>query len=217
MPNWVYNNVRVNGAKEQILEMFNYGLKQDGKEPMTSPDNVINLKLTMESYIPMPQTYRDYDTTNKMPNRNAINWSTDEPMFNSDEEYQQYVENYKKAQTEQLEKYGVVGWYNWRCRNLGCKWDAEFEFGEFKKGQRDDEWTTWFNLQTPWSIPLPFYYKISKLFPELEFNISCEEEFEAFAGSFKLKNGVILTNDMKWSYEEVQKAKAEEEEIEYLD
>ena len=73
MPNWVYNNVRVNGAKEQILEMFNYGLKQDGKEPMTSPDNVINLKLTMESYIPMPQTYRDYDTTNKMPNRNAIN------------------------------------------------------------------------------------------------------------------------------------------------
>ena len=217
MPNWVYNNVRVNGTKEQILEMFNYGLKQDGKEPMTSPDNVINLKLTMESYIPMPQTYRDYDTTNKMPNRNAINWSTDEPMFNSDEEYQQYVENYKKAQTEQLEKYGVVGWYNWRCRNLGCKWDAEFEFGEFKKGQRDDEWTTWFNLHTPWSIPLPFYDKISKLFPELEFNISCEEEFEAFAGSFKLKNGVILTNDMKWSYEEVQKAKDEEEEIECLD
>lgn len=217
MPNWVYNNVRVNGTKEQILEMFNYGLKQDGKEPMTSPDNVINLKLTMESYIPMPQTYRDYDTANKIPSRNAINWSTDKPMFNSDEEYQQYIENYKKAQAEQLEKYGVVGWYNWRCRNLGCKWDAEFEFGEFEKSQSDDGWTTWFNLETPWSIPLPFYEKISKLFPELEFNIFCEEEFGEFAGSFKLKNGVILTNDMKWSYEEVQKAKAEEEEIEYLD
>lgn len=217
MPNWVYNNVRVNGTKEQILEMFNYGLKQDGKEPMTSPDNVINLKLTMESYIPMPQTYRDYDTSNKMPSRNAINWSTDKPMFNSDEEYQQYVENYKKAQTEQLEKYGVIGWYDWRCKNLGCKWDAKFEFGEFEKSLSDNGWTAWFNLETPWSIPFPFYEKISKLFPELEFNIFCEEESEEFAGSFKLKNGVILTDDMKWGYEEVQKAKAEEEEIEYLD
>ena len=43
MPNWVYNNVVVNGTKEQILEMLNYGLKQDGKEPISSPDEVPNV------------------------------------------------------------------------------------------------------------------------------------------------------------------------------
>ena len=192
MPNWVYNNVVVNGTKEQILEMLNYGLKQDGKEPISSPDEVPNVKLSMESYVPMPQTYKDYDTTNNMPKRDAINWDTNLPRFNSDEEYAQYVENYKKAQTEQLEKYGVVGWYDWRCKNLGCKWDAEFEIGKFEKSAETDGWTISFDLDTAWAVPLPFYEKISKLFPMLEYEVFYEEEDCAFVGIFKFKDGVII-------------------------
>ena len=183
MPNWVYNNVVVNGTKEQILEMLNYGLKQDGKEPISSPDEVPNVKLSMESYVPMPQTYKDYDTTNNMPKRDAINWDTNLPRFNSDEEYAQYVENYKKAQTEQLEKYGVVG-----AKIL----DAEFDFGKFEKSTETDGWTISFDLDTAWAVPLPFYEKISKLFPMLEYEVFYEEEDCAFVGIFKFKNGEII-------------------------
>lgn len=128
MANWVYNNVEVHGTKEQILEMLNYGLKQDGKEPISSPDEVPNVKLSMESYVPMPQTYRD----------------------------------------------------------------AEFEFGKFEKSAETDGWAISFDFDTAWAVPLPFYTKISKLFPMLEYEVYYEEEDYAFVGTFKFKNGVTI-------------------------
>ena len=91
-----------------------------------------------------------------------------------------------------MEKYGVVGWYDWRCKNLGCKWDAEFVFGKFEKSTETDGWTISFDLDTAWAVPLPFYTKISKQFPMLEYEVFYEEEDYAFVGMLKFKNGVII-------------------------
>lgn len=68
------------------------------------------------------------------------------------------------------EKYGADDWYNWRCKNWGCKWDAS-ESGFWKDG---DEWVV--SFETPWSPPCEFVEALSKKFPDMEFVIQFADE-----------------------------------------
>lgn len=73
MPNWSYNKIAVRGKKEKVVAWFNKGLAIEKREPLSvdmACDKIAevlnNSNLSLESFIPMPQTYHDYDTTNQI-------------------------------------------------------------------------------------------------------------------------------------------------------
>lgn len=74
------------------------------------------------------------------------------------------------------DQYGTDYWYDWRCNNWGCKWDA--------KSMSDDPYeadVTEIEFETPWSPPEGVMNKIAELYPEEEFTWHCDEESCAFS------------------------------------
>lgn len=73
MANYVESSVFINGSKRAIVDFLNKGLKNNKSDKrlnvkMKSVDvvsllNTLDVPLEVESYIPMPQTYKVWDTT----------------------------------------------------------------------------------------------------------------------------------------------------------
>lgn len=117
------------------------------------------------------------------------------------------------------EKYGADDWYNWRCKNWGCKWDAgESEFYE-KDGYSMVTFTT------PWSPPKEFVRSLSKMFPNVTFEMQYAEEGGGFIGELIADGGnvevympndldVVAMNDRIWDEEWVDNL-TQEGEIRY--
>lgn len=83
------------------------------------------------------------------------------------------------------EKYGAEDWYNWRCKNWGCKWDAsESEFYE-------EDGYSMVSFETPWSPPRDFLEKLSKMFPKVEFEMQFAEEGCGLIGNMTARNGLV--------------------------
>lgn len=91
-------------------------------------------------------------------------------------------ENKKKTFKE---KYGAEDWYEWRCKNWGCKWDAS-ESGFWKDG---DDWVI--SFQTPWGPPCKFMETLSEKFPNMEFILQFADESQKCSpiGQCTYKNG----------------------------
>lgn len=83
------------------------------------------------------------------------------------------------------EKYGADDWYNWRCKNWGCKWDA----GE--SGFYEQDGYSMVSFTTPWSPPEGFLEKLSKMFPKVEFEMQYAEEGIGYVGKMTAKNGHV--------------------------
>lgn len=69
-----------------------------------------------------------------------------------------------------IEKYEADNWYDWQCKNWGCKWDAQ-ESDFYKDG---DDWIVTF--QTPWGPPIEFMRKLSKQFNKMTFTLQFADE-----------------------------------------
>lgn len=83
------------------------------------------------------------------------------------------------------EKYGADDWYNWRCKNWGCKWDA----GE--SGFYEQDGYSMVSFTTPWSPPEGFIKSLSKMFPKVEFEMQFAEEGIGYVGNMTAKNGHV--------------------------
>lgn len=83
------------------------------------------------------------------------------------------------------EKYGAEDWYNWRCKNWGCKWDA----GE--SGFYEQDGYSMVSFTTPWSPPEGFIESLSKMFPKVEFEMQFAEEGCGYVGELSAIGGVV--------------------------
>ena len=84
MPNWVYGNLAIRGKKNEVINFLNDGLKvskskielSESMDKQTIVDTLNGLHsddfLHLRSWLPMPQTFVDYDTTNNA--RGFENW-----------------------------------------------------------------------------------------------------------------------------------------------
>lgn len=167
MPNWSYNNIVFKGSKEDILALINEGLKNSGfisnnefdvehldkaletlqkvaKHKISQGDSTKPRKVTLEdgltlrTFLPMPDTYLIYDTTN-------------------------YASKFPEAAKEQEEKYGIVGWYSYNLDTLGCKWDSDIESIQLhflSNGRAAID----IYCETPWSLPEQFINTIAEKF-----------------------------------------------------
>ena len=160
MPNWTSNIITVEGPKE-VLDKFT----ADG-EPLK------NGGYAFSSWIPIPETIKKYDTTNH-PNGEGLKVGEPLDLFEKDSPIvtEELIEEFKQATKEQLEKYGVVGWYDWNCANYGCKWNMDFD-----RFDRVSDTELVIEVDTPWSAPANFLLTISKRYPEL--TITAESHYE---------------------------------------
>lgn len=90
-----------------------------------------------------------------------------------------------------IEKYGADDWYNWRCKNWGCKWDA----GESDFYEQDGY--SMVTFETPWSPPEEFIRSLSKMFPNVTFEMQYAEEGVGFVGQMVAENGKIRSYEPK--------------------
>ncbi len=92
------------------------------------------------------------------------------------EEYKKYVRGYKRAKAYQAKKYGAVGWYDWDCKNYGCKWSMEIERWAVVK-ETDDCFCLSAFTETPWSPPIAFFDFLNKK-EGITIYAYCHEPFE---------------------------------------
>lgn len=159
MPNWCFNSGSISGSKESIKKFI-----KDGLQVETLPENMVEIdellqkseQLTIGCWLPMPQTYNDFDTTNK-PN------------------------DFPDAAKEQKEKHGAVGWYDWRMKHYGCKWDCVFD--NFQYTENNDLGIITFNFDSPWSPPIAWFENMQEKYPELDFEVEYIETGMCYAGS----------------------------------
>ena len=165
MPNWTSNKIIVTGPKEALDKFISDGHKNEGKERVEGCD------YSFSSWIPQPETYRKYDTTNHPDGKGlrlgekSIIWDENSPIVT-----EELIEAYKVATAEQKAKYGVVGWYEWNVVNYGCKWDSGFNL------KRISDTVLHFEMETPWTAPLAFANTLSKRYPELSFEVRSHYE-----------------------------------------
>ena len=170
MPNHVANILTFNGETERVNQILAF-IQNDEQA------------LDFNKIIPMPETYRKYDTTNH-PNARGlevgkhIGWRDDSPLVT-----EELIEEYKRATKEQAELYGAVGWYDWSREYWGTKWNA---YDCIAEGN-----TILFD--TAWNAPLPIYEQLARMFPDIELHIVfADEDAGCNTGELTFKNGELV-------------------------
>lgn len=191
MPNWAYSQTTITGPKESLKKMLDHG--KDHIRHFSDGDAI-----TMGSWFPRPETYDKYDTTN-YPNGEKLvigGKYNDEPIT------EELIERFKQATKEQKEKYGAVGWYEWNCKNYGCKWDCPIDIVEAEDKAE-------FLIKSPWGIPDVWFESMSKMYPDLVFTVKADYELDDAWYLLEWRNGVFTQLDSGYyEYEEVSPEEA---------
>lgn len=122
-------------------------------------------------------------------------------------EIQEKILKLGKQASINLEKYGVISWYDFAKREWGTKWNAYnfyildipyFENGEISKLKKLlkklDSITFQFN--TAWSCPLGWLSSFAKRYPNLDFEVKFfDEDLGRNCGIINFSNGKILSKE----------------------
>lgn len=168
MPNWVYNSLSIEGSKEDILAV---------KTQLNAPFIREHEQWNMQTHV---METKDYIFTNPI----FAFWNIIKPID---------LETYKLQKDPNVEEMSFAGnnWYDWNVRNWGTKWDVAVSDEEkYKETElmEEDETSLAYRFNTAWSPPLPAIEKLSQQYPDLEFNISYEEE-QGWGGEYLFTNG----------------------------
>lgn len=156
MPNWVYNSLHVEGTKDEISS-----IKKQLNQPYVREHDQWNPATgKMEK--------KEYTYTNPI----FAFWNIIKPTN---------LEAYNGPQPEVTMpiRFDSDHWYDWNVRNWGTKWDVgvgdEDKYPETEL-IHDDETVVAYRFNTAWSPPLPAIEALSSQYPNVEFNLSYEEE-----------------------------------------
>ena len=184
MPNYCENTIKIKGKKEDIFDFFKkVGFNGETKESLLEFIENNKDTITMRSWLPMPQTFVDYDTTNRKLGKN---------YFNSDEEYEKYSKGYDTAVEHQKETYGAVGWYAYNLKTLGVKWDAKVFDYCVTMDEDDDVLCVKGVFDTAWCAPLMWVTTIAKENPKLSFDLDGYEYGCGFHQGISCENGEVI-------------------------
>ena len=163
MPNWCYNSLTIEGSKELIADV---------KRILNRP-----FKQTHDSWNASSGKMELSDTIYSNPVfafHNIYNHIQDGVP---DEEYLKQSD-FSKSTAEVL-SFSGNNWYDWNVRNWGTKWDvAVRDNEEYPETELTDESETLliYRFNTAWSPPTEAISKLSLQYPDLDFELSYEEE-----------------------------------------
>ena len=216
MPNWVKNNVALKGTKEQMTKLFSQ--VADVKTWEDVENKIGNLELTMRSFLPMPQTFLDWDTTNDMEKFEWFCKGKNQPKEELRKEYENYVRGYKAACEHQTKMYGCVGWYDYNCKTLGCKWDAYLlNLTIADELEKDDIVIVYFYVETAWSRPIPFLQHLATF---VNVVVLSDEEANFFNSIVDINNDVEIKDiaqDINKLYKKFEDENEEVDEDEWFE
>lgn len=194
MPNWTSTKIEITsreGSSSSLLKFLNHALTHSGvtKEAQTieewkqiydSFSKEPNNRIRLSSFIPMPETFKKYDTTN-YPNGNRLELGKEHRLMNGEivTVTPKLIEAYKKETAYQKKTYGVIGWYDFGCRYWGTKWNADFEVIEVC-----DDYIELY-IETAWSPAEPVFQKMQELCQDLDFTIKYRDEGDCFMGYYE--------------------------------
>lgn len=158
MPNWVYNSLHIEGEAEDIKR-----LKEQVNQPFIRQHDQWN-----------PETgkmeLKDYSYSNPV----FAFWNIIKP---TDMETYQLQQDPNHDNT--VIDFKGNNWYDWNVRNWGTKWDVgvgdEEKYPETEL-IHDDETVIAYRFNTAWGTPIQAIETLSSQYPNLEFNLSFEEE-----------------------------------------
>ena len=174
MPNWTYNRIAVKGEKKDLDKFMNDANRNEEGG------------FSLSSWLPIPETFKKYDTTNHPDGKGlkvGEKWWDGFGDHHNQLVTEELIEEFKRATAEQREQYGAVGWYDYNCKVFGCKWDCEVEVES-----KDDEEIV-LTTETPWTAPEQWLRTISKNYPELTFSLFADYE-EGFWEEMDFRNGL---------------------------
>lgn len=184
MPNWSRNTIVIKGSKNAISDfikkglensnvaipetedlqgLFNLLVEEGSYKTSISKDSfnkskktiVMEKGVTLRTFLPTPDTFLLYDTTN-------------------------YPNDFKEIAEQQKNEYGCVGWYEYNNKTLGCKWDSQMTDLSLS-ALEDDTYIIKFSCNTPWCIPTEWCCTMKREFPDLSIFILAFEESNAYA------------------------------------
>jgi len=125
------------------------------------------------TYMPVPKELQ-----------NAVSGSVEPGIVRIEEEVNGEIE-YRELSAEIsaaiYQKYGAHNWYDWRIDNYGTRW-GDYELYH-------EEGQNWFGFESAWSPPIEGLERLSKMFPELTFDLEYDEPSMGFAGQNIFRNG----------------------------
>lgn len=165
MPNWCHNTLQVSGEPQHL---------QGFLDAVADPEQ--NTPLCFDSLVPQPP---DLHERVELGLEGLIN--TELPDIRLD-------------------------WYSWRVRHWGTKWEPNFGHGvavallteaAVEAGEPPADGAglillpgqAHFSFLTAWSPPTPWVQTASKLYPQLEFQLTWAEPGNDFAGRLQLQAG----------------------------
>ncbi len=193
MPNWCWNNLSVNGPKEEMDKFYATLNKEESLEIIVEKSLLENKKV---------------EELNSLKEKEEGQW-----VRNNLKEYlriknlpiEEFYTEYKKLTFDELgnackkpeigmltkfypmpDKIEVNGesimpdWYNWRISNWGTKWDVDIN------GDIEDEEEFTCTFESAWSPPTDWLQKVAGDFPKLNFILNYEESGSCFKGTFEI-------------------------------
>lgn len=163
MPNWCYNSLSISGDETLIADV-----KRKLNKPFVQTHDswnktTGNMELVQTQYSnPVFAFHNIYNHT-----QDGI----------SDEEYLKQPDH--KQPLEEALMFKGNTWYDWNVRNWGTKWDvAIHDEDKYPDTQLQDEGKDFlsYSFNTAWSPPLEAISKLSAQYPDLDFELSYEEE-----------------------------------------
>lgn len=183
MPNWVNNILYVKGKEKDIIQFIKDGSHNKKVDLNNLPE------LSLRSWLPLPKTFSNYDTTNQLwdfntwfhreiiPDLSAYSLIISPDVINLyKNQYNKYKKGFNQAKAYQKKKYKTVGWYTYNIMTLGCKWNCEFDIINYTSDLLE------IRFDSPWDTPYNWYATISSKYPNLEFIAYYIEETNAFCG-----------------------------------
>ena len=174
MPNHITNRLIIIGTQEQVAQVRE-AIKGEGEDRFIDFNKIAPIPTELEGTVsPMRIiTQAEYDEQERKIANNELSdmekqWGLSRGLT------QALADEYKK-------KFGHCDWYGWQTSNWGTKWNA------YSQHESDENCI---EFDTAWSNPYSILVKLSKMFPEVTFEVEyADEDFGYNVGRYTLVNG----------------------------
>lgn len=178
MPNWVFNNLWIEGRSDSIsslIEQMNSPFVTEYKSSsLTGEANVKDYPNPVFAFwnICRPSDLEAYygEEVFKKENRSSFN---DDGSFNNEK----FMTEFTRSMAEDND------WYHWNVRNWGTKWDVAVSPDEAFPNTLMEDYevsgdfaSVMYRFETAWSPPIEALQELSRQYPDVCFTYRYEEE-----------------------------------------
>ena len=181
MPNHIINRLTIIGTEEQVAQVRE-AIKGETHDQYIDFNKIAPIPKELEG-TQSPTRIISQEEYDKQEERIAKGFlSDDEKRWGISRGLtQELVEEYKT-------RFGATDWYDWQISNWGTKWNA------YEQCNIDENCI---EFQTAWSTPFALLVNLSRLFPEVTFEVRfADEDFGYNVGEYTLLNGVEIEENI---------------------